>query len=304
MKNDKNSFLVLIGVCLLATSVSGAWFYDHWFAHSRNPATAAEEECAKLASTVFGPTDQDFSGQKEAASLDRLREAVRPDPQSPFARYADLGFLTKGSFIDACYEKIPFRNSALETCVEKHLRAGLKNFGEGVAVFLDLGAAASVRLATILANEKGYLPVWKMGSEVRPDSAVPIENAVAELKYEIPRLLERKVSMKHPMPMLVMDAERGSDTLGTRSDNRSFYHREDYPASSELKAAGVHRVLWVTEPIDGLTNQRGYEAVKLAFGDLDLISEDLGFDPVDALLEYFNDGLPVFQLTINPIDCH
>jgi len=102
-----------------------------------------------------------------------------------------------------------------------------------------------------------------------------------------------------------MDAHRHDRPIeGTQEIfNGSYFGKEDFPDSNELKKNKISKIVWITEGVGHLSPRlMTPESLKLAAFELELIVPE-DHDPTSVLSDYHSNGLKVYQLKINPYDC-
>ncbi len=256
--------------------------------------------------TIVGGQPAPKSGEATAAPLETTRAATLPVAGSPYAKYREIGFLTKGPFIDDCYSATGFRYSDGDRCSVEHLLANREAFGPGVAVMMSSGGAHSIAMAAELVKDGAYQAVWKMGSEIAPHGVSASEQDVAAFRYHYPDFAAAKPGPGAP-PVLIMDQHRGDKIFENDFDNRAEFRPDQYPSASEYKRNGIRKLIWIVEGA-----KTDAEPVLLDEAKLKTLAdtkpgpghwEEYSDDPIVTLRGYIRAGIAVYMRHISPYDC-
>ena len=261
-------------------------------------------DCSFITPVGAQPTAK--SGEPSAVSLGAARAATLPVKGSPYAKYHDIGFLVKGSFITDCFSVSGYRYSDGDRCSVEHLLSGRAVFGPGVAVMMSSGGSHSIAMAAELVRDGSYQAVWKMGSEIAPHAVAASEQDVSAFRYHYPDFIAA-----HPLPgappVLIMDQHRGDQIFENDFDNRAEFTTAQYPSAREYQDSGIKKIIWIVEGAKT-------DAAPVALDDasLNILAntkagpghwEQYSDDPIVTLRKYIRAGISVYIQHISPYDC-
>ena len=143
----------------------------------------------------------------------------------------------------------------------------LPELGPACAIVLDLPGERSIRLATQLADARGYRPVPVIRAWPGPTpyestwttSIVNMKDLIESLCAATPHLLSLNLK-PDALPVFALDSNRlpfNGQAPRETFDNRWKVFPQDLPSTEFLKSHGVESVLWVDEssqPLEDLSH--------------------------------------------------
>jgi hypothetical protein len=229
-----NRLFAIAPLALLSTSAA---------CEVQTPATALD-----VASSESAPTARQIVLPSDAEAL----ASWQLPPQSPWSRYEKLTLLTylADTPVVASMPDVGGLD-VVHRAQEAAARLAMLGLPEGTLWIVDLRGAASVAFGATLSRMSSakVAPVMTFNNWPAEHEVVPAEQTLAALVTMRPRLLTGADVVA--TPVFLLDAWRLAYREVTPDpeaiDNRYILLPSDFPDPATLRAAGIHRVVYVVE---------------------------------------------------------